>query len=165
MRVTTPVSIAETVSVTVRSVTVTLPAFATTIRYVTASPDRGLPGDCVTTTVTSTPGRKNPVAPESRVTLIPQSLPPSTYARLAAESGVHARPTLPVTVNVKVAPGPMDNPVALHVYCVPVPATWATKGATNAGSWLDACPISDGTVSVIVNAGTVASPVFVTTIR
>jgi len=165
--VVTPTNDADTVSVTVTFVRVAVPAFVTTIRYVNASPTPGLAGVWLFTTDTFiTAGCTTLPTPFVNICVEVQTLFATTYAVSDTQVGTHTTPTLPVIVNVYDVAGYIVNPLRLHTYSVPVPATLVTTGAAHPAGWSPALPTTTGEiVSVTSMFSIVAPPVFVTTMR
>jgi hypothetical protein len=92
---------AETVSTTVRLVSVAAPAFVTTTRYVIASPTPGFAGTCCFTTDTFvTGGFTHPPTAFEKLSITAHAVPAITYAVFVTIVGAHTSPIRPVIVNV-----------------------------------------------------------------
>src|SRR5205823_527728 len=160
---TPPVTIADTVSVSVRLVSTADPLFVTTTRYVTTSPGLGLAGVCVLTTVMLGTGAATNVHTALVGWLVAwHAVFASTTPRLHTVVSTHTFPSTPVTVKVKLWPGTSKAaPLAVHTYRIP-PATATVNGGVKAAGCAVACPVTtDDTVSVTVTLVTVAAPVLV----
>jgi hypothetical protein len=97
---------AEIVSVTVNDVSVIVPTFATTIRYVTAAPVPGAAGACVFATVRVVVGAVT-TTPTAFVacTAVEHALAAYTNPVFETEVEAHTTPNCPLIVNVVVVPG------------------------------------------------------------
>src|SRR5207245_2434839 len=107
-----------TVSFTAMPVSVALPLFDTTSRYVTTSPATGLAGVCVLTTATEGTGAAIDVHTWFvGCTVGTHGVFASTTAKLHTVVSTHTDPSTTVTVNVKLAPGAKSAGLdALHTY-------------------------------------------------
>src|SRR5947207_2848521 len=124
-----PVTTAETVSVTARLVSTAFPLFVSTSRYVITSPGFGLAGTCVLTTVMLGTGAATNVHTVLVSWLVAwHAVFASTTPRLHTVVSTHTWPSTPVTVNVKLWPGTSSTgPLAVHTHRVP-PATATAVG-------------------------------------
>jgi hypothetical protein len=96
----------EIVSVTTKLVSVIVPVFATTIRYVTAAPVPGAAGACVFATVSVVAGAVT-TTPTTFVacTAVEHALAAYTNPVFETEVEAHTTPSWPLIVNVVVVPG------------------------------------------------------------
>jgi hypothetical protein len=96
----------EIVSVTARDVSVIVPVFATTIRYVTAAPVPGAAGVCVFATVRAVVGAVT-TTPTALVacTAVEHALAAYTNPVFETDVAAHTTPSWPLIVNVVVVPG------------------------------------------------------------
>ena len=103
----------ETVSTSVRSVTVAPPVFETRIVYVTPEPVAGVTGVCATTAATASTGPTvKLVAGDVTVHAEPHASTATASAWLVTAVDAHGSPTTPVTVNVRLVPGVMFRDAA-----------------------------------------------------
>jgi len=169
-----PTTIGDNVSITVRFTAVSVPTFATTIRYCTGCPGRiGEAAGCTSAFVCVTarigPSTVNSVG---GVRLDANELADgkhpfhaATYPVLLTYVSPHTTPTDPLMVNVKTPPGGIASPAAVHANNVPDPATCVITGVANPVGSIAVAPVTTGlNVSATVRFVIVAVPVFFTTI-
>ena len=160
------VTTGEIVSITTRFVSVIVPVFVTTTRYVTGEPIPGAAGSCAFTTEIPVTGACTTIpTPLLLHTVVPHGVAAITYAVFDTAVFTHTTPTRPLIVNVVVVPGVNVSPVPPHVYSVAVPAAVTAGAAQPAGVTATWFTITGVTVSVTSRSVIVAPPVFVTMIE